>query len=96
MVNGVLCLAIHIKKATTRAHDIKTIDLNKYNVAEGQTKFAEAQLARKPPNGESPQHPSKGTLAHFESVFPGDVSLAARRARQRLATPQARGALKGR
>jgi glycosyltransferase involved in cell wall biosynthesis len=32
--------------------------------------------AREAPSWETAQHPSKGTLAHFESVFAGDVSLA--------------------
>jgi glycosyltransferase involved in cell wall biosynthesis len=32
--------------------------------------------ARHPPAGNSPRQSSKGTLAHFESVFPGDASLA--------------------
>src|ERR1700753_1877452 len=38
---GVLCLATYIKKATAGAHDIKIIDLNRYSVAEGLTKFTE-------------------------------------------------------
>jgi len=38
---GVLCLATYIKKATAGAHDIKIIDLNRYGVAEGLTKFTE-------------------------------------------------------
>jgi len=39
---GVLCLASYINKATDGAHEIKIIDLNQYNVAEGLTKFADA------------------------------------------------------
>jgi len=45
---GVLCLATYIKKATAGAHDIKIIDLNQFNIAEGRAEFAKTLADFKP------------------------------------------------
>ena len=45
---GVLCLASYINKATAGAHDIKIIDLNRYNVRQGLAQFNEVLKNFKP------------------------------------------------
>src|SRR5262245_16813367 len=45
---GVLCLASYINKRTAGAHEIRIIDLNRYNVGQGLEQFKAALVEFKP------------------------------------------------
>ena len=51
---GVLCLASYINKVTGGAHDIKIVDLNRFNVEQGLTQFRTRSTLSIPISSEYP------------------------------------------